>query len=59
MYLKAMAVQDYGPCNGQSAYYFKKGLSGIYGLNKTEGANTKNRNWGGKSWVFSSMTEVV
>lgn len=59
MYLKAIAVKDYGPFNGQSAFYFKKGLSVIYGLNKTDGANSKNSNWVGKSLFFSSLSEVL
>lgn len=59
MQLKAIAVKNYGPFINQTSFTFKKGLSVVYGLNKTSGANSKNSNWVGKSLFFNSLSEVL
>ena len=59
MYLKALAVKNYGPFVNQTVFSFKPGVSVVYGLNKTSGANSKNSNWVGKSLFFSSLSEIL
>ena len=59
MYLKALAVKNYGPFVDQTVFSFKPGVSVVYGLNKTSGANSKNSNWVGKSLFFSSLSEIL
>ena len=59
MYLKALAVKNYGPFVNQTVFSFKPGVSIVYGLNKTSGANSKNSNWVGKSLFFSSLSEIL
>lgn len=59
MWLKALAVKNYGPFVNQTVFSFKPGVSVVYGLNKTSGANSKNSNWVGKSLFFSSLSEIL
>lgn len=59
MQLKALAVKNYGPFVNQTVFSFKPGVSIVYGLNKTSGANSKNSNWVGKSLFFSSLSEIL
>lgn len=59
MNLKKIAVKGIGPFENSSIFTIPKGVSVIYGLNKSCGKNSKNSNWCGKSLFFSSIAEVL
>lgn len=59
MRLKALAVKGIGPFERNTVFKIPKGLSVIYGLNRSSGKNSKNSNWCGKSLFFSTISELL
>lgn len=59
MKVKALCVKNYGPFVTKQVFWFKPGISVIYGLNQTSGCYSKNSNWVGKSLFFNSLSELL
>lgn len=59
MNLEKIAVKGIGPFSESVSFKIPKGLSVIYGLNRSAGKNSKNSNWCGKSLFFSTIPEVL